>query len=87
MFYSSRSELSKIIRIDNPMDASLSIAKLNGMFVSADHNRKVEIKRAVTLAFNRVNAMLKKKDLSEREKQEMKIVSRLYEKTKNEMVM
>ena len=71
--------LSKIVEIDTPADANKSAMILKKRFRHQKSRKaKVATKRATINAANIAGAMLNKKDLSTKEKNEMRKVRRIY---------
>ncbi len=80
--------LAKIVRIDTPANARKSAKTLLKMFKEAKKRSwKAHIKKAVVLAGNRAKAMLNKKNLSPKERRELKEVAKIYQETAKKMVM
>ena len=72
-------KLAKIVNIENPTKARKATATLKREFQSAkSREKKVHIKRSAVLAANRAEAMTRKRDLSPKEKKELKEVSGIY---------
>ena len=81
MFYSPprHRDLGEIVSISSPSSARASARVLLRMAEEAKtRRRKVTIKRAMVLAANRAEAAAKKRNLSAREKQEMREVAKIY---------
>lgn len=79
-------KLAEIIRIDSPTAARGTARTIKSLFRKAkrrDYKRR--LKSAVVLAYNRVRAMLKKKNLSPKEHREMKEVAKIYERLKDSL--
>lgn len=79
-------ELAKIVRIDTPENARKSAKQLLNKFKRArTREQKVTIKRSVVLAANRAEAIRKKKNLSAKERREMKQIEKIYRSAAKKM--
>lgn len=89
MFVKPKSKtLAAVVKIDTPANAKKSVIELKKMFRKREHrDSKVKIKRATVLAYSRSRAMLKKKDLSSKEKAEFRKIARIYKKAYKSMVL
>ena len=77
-------EIAEIIRIDSPKNAKKSVKQLAKLIDSG----KLTIDKAikyVTLAGNRAKAGAKRKNLSRKEKQELKEVAEIYDSFKDSL--
>jgi len=71
--------LASVVSIESPAEARKSAATLKRKFKSySRRDAKVRTKRAAVLAANRAGAMLKKKNLSAKERSEMRQVKKIY---------
>lgn len=78
--------LAAVVKIDSPANAKKSAIELKRMFRERKHrDSKVKIKRAAVLAYVRSRAMLKKKDLSSKEKAEFRKIAAIYKKAYKSM--
>lgn len=78
--------LAKIVRIDTPTNARKSAKTLLKMFEKAKKRSwKVHIERSVNLAEQRAKAMLKRKNLSAKERRELREVAKIYHNVKEKM--
>jgi len=90
MFYDKPKSplLAKIVRIDTPANARKATKKLLRMFKQAkNRDWKVHIKRSAVLAMNRAEAMLNRKNLSTKERRELREVIRIYESVVKKMTL
>ena len=71
-------KIAEIISIESPKKARHAVKTLLRMAKKAPHRRKVLIKRSIVLAANRAEAASKKRNLSRREKKELKTVAKIY---------
>ena len=72
-------KLAKIVTIENPTKARHASATLKREFRNArSRDKKTHIKRSAVLAANRAEAMTRKKDLSPKERKELKEISGIY---------
>ena len=80
-------KLAKIVRIDTPKNTRSAAKKLLRMFKAAKRrDTKVKIKRATVCASNRAKVMAtKKKNLSTKERKELKKVSKIYKQAAEKM--
>jgi len=80
-------KLAKTVRIDSPKVAKQACKKLLKAFKSAKTRKtKVKIKKATVCASNRAKVMAtKKKNLSAKERKELKQVSKIYKETADKM--
>ena len=70
---------SKMIRIDTPENAEKSTKKLVNEFINAKNNeKKLRVARVAQYTANRIDAMLKRKKLSEGERSQLEKVSKIY---------
>jgi len=77
-------EIAEIIRIDSPKNAERSIKELRKLIDKG----KITIDQAikyVTTAANRASVSLRRKNLSQKEKREMKEVSKIYNEFKENL--
>lgn len=80
--------LAAVVKVDSPVNARKSATSLKKMFREREHrDSKVRIKRATVLACSRSRAMLKKKDLSSKEKAEFREIAAIYKKAYKLMVL
>ena len=89
MFVKPKSKmLAGVVKVDSPVNARKSVAELRKMFKQREHrDSKVKIKRATVLAYVRSKAMLKKKDLSSKEKAEFRKIAAIYKKAYKSMIL
>jgi len=90
MFYepAHHRDLGKIVKIDTPANARKAANQLLKMFRKArTRKRKVTIKRAAVLAANRCAAMRKRKNLSAKERRELKQIEKIYRDAAKKMVL
>lgn len=88
MFYDKprHRDIAEIVTIESPAAARKAGRKLLAMFNKAKtRKRKVTIKRSVVLAANRAEAASKRRNLSEKERREMKEVARIYRQISKKM--
>lgn len=87
MFKPAKSKrLAGIVKMDNITNATKSASKLKGLFNRAKTRKyKVKIKRSTTLAYNRAGAMLKRKNLSTKEKRQFRRIREIFGKAKDRM--
>ena len=71
-------KIADIISIESPKKARHAIKTLLRMAKKAPRQKKVLIKRSIVLAANRAEASAKRKNLSQKEKRELRTVARLY---------
>jgi len=78
--------LAKIVRIDSPKNARKAVKTLLAKFKKAKRRDvKVRVKRAAVLAGNRAKAMLRRKNLSAKERKEMREVYKIYRRAVEKM--
>jgi hypothetical protein len=78
--------LAKLIKMDTPADARESSRELLRKFNKLEQRpSKVAYKRATVLAANRAGAMLKKKNLSSKERGEFRKIRGIYRDTAKKM--
>jgi hypothetical protein len=89
LFKESKSDyLSEIISFRNPEEAKDSVEQLKEEFKYSETNdKRLRIKRATLYASNRAKAILNKEDLSSKEREEFKEISKIYRKAYDEMKM
>ena len=88
MFYSPARHkyLGEIVTFKNPSAARGAARELLRLFKSAKTRaKKVRIKRATILAANRARASAKRKNLSARERRELRQIARIYERAAAKM--
>lgn len=80
LFFPPKSKkFAEIISIESPNKAKKSVVELEKEFKKAKfHNSKVKIKNRTVLVANRVEATLKRKNLSDKERTEFKQILRIY---------
>lgn len=79
-------QLAKVVSLENPAEARSSAVWLKRHFQELkSHEHKVAVKRACVLAANRADAMLKKKDLSRRERGEFRKIVTIYRQAAKQM--
>jgi hypothetical protein len=80
--------LAAVVKVDSPANSRKSANSLKKMFKEREHrDSKVRIKRAAVLAYVRSRAMLKKKDLSSKEKAEFREIAGIYKKAYKLMIL
>ena len=79
-------KIADLIRIDTPKNAKEGLKELYGEFKKLK-TKKAMLRRirSITLAINRINAMLKKKSLSAKERKELKEVKKIFVDYKQKM--
>lgn len=87
MFRKPKSQkLAKMVSIESPTSAKIGASMLVRHFNKLSRRpSKVATKRAAVLAANRAGAMLKKKDLSRKERVELRKVRSIYRKAVEKM--
>jgi len=88
MFYSPARHkyLGEIVTFKNPSAARGAARELLRLFKSArTRAKKLRIKRAAILAANRARASAKRKNLSSRERKELREIARIYEQAAKKM--
>jgi hypothetical protein len=80
--------LAKKIEMDTPTHARKAAAEMVKRFHELEHrDAKVATKRAVVNAANRAGATLNRKNLSTKEKKEMRKIRRIYKDAAKKMVL
>ena len=87
MFGPARSKrLSSIVTLKSPGKAVMAAGKLRELFEHARTREfKVKVKRATVLAANRAEAMTHKKNLSRKERNELKRIAAIYRRAAKHM--
>lgn len=73
-------EASRQISIETPADARASVQWLNEQWRGATRTKKVRLKKYAVLAMNRARALLKRKNLSLKERKQLKRVITIYKR-------
>lgn len=77
-------KIAEIIRIDTPKNAKRSVKELSKLIKKGEITIDMAIKY-VTVAANRCLAILNRKDLSSKERKEMKEVAKIYNEFKERL--
>lgn len=79
-------QLAEVVSLENPVEARNSAVWLKRHFKELkSREHKVAVKRATVLAANRADAMLKKKDLSRKERNEFRKIVTIYRQAAKQM--
>ena len=89
MFYDvpRHPELAEITSIKTPEEARKSVRKLLELARRSPRDYRVAIKKAMVLTANRSRALLKKENISAREKGELREVARIYEEGARKIII